>query len=228
MADRVAEVRKIAIRKRGVTPRLSGGGYRAAVGRARAPRAFRPLLKAAEPRGVPLPLAVRVHAAHARRRPRREPDLRVRVALARDPSPPPTREQSQRLRRPDDCLDDRARDSGRVRAAARLGRDLQPPEGGDAARDRRHSPVRPRHPRDPPAYACAPPQPKPLQHPPVQGSAPDADREPRRPLDASRRGARRAQLPLYLRRPGTVRHFFTASEEEFCAKAREWRYTEDC
>ncbi|MGH3063650.1 MAG: hypothetical protein ACRDMK_04865 [Gaiellaceae bacterium] len=32
----------------------------------------------------------------------------------------------------------------------------------------------------------------------------------------------------YLRRPGTVRHFFTASEEEFCAKAREWSYTEDC
>jgi hypothetical protein len=25
-----------------------------------------------------------------------------------------------------------------------------------------------------------------------------------------------------------VRHFFTASEEEFCAKAREWGYTEDC
>ena len=28
--------------------------------------------------------------------------------------------------------------------------------------------------------------------------------------------------------PGTVRHFFTAGEEEFCAKAREWGYTEDC
>src|SRR5918993_3259330 len=45
MADRVAEVRKIAIRERGVTPTLSGGGYRAAVGRAPAPRAFRPFLK---------------------------------------------------------------------------------------------------------------------------------------------------------------------------------------
>src|SRR5829696_2102736 len=101
MADRVAEVRKIAIRKRGVTPTLSGGGYRAAVGRARAAR-LPAVPEAAEPRGVPLPLAVRVHAAHARRRPRREPDLHVRVAVARDPSPPPTREQSQRLRRPDD------------------------------------------------------------------------------------------------------------------------------
>src|SRR5829696_802558 len=228
MADRVAEVRKIAIRKRGVTPTLSGGGYRAAVGRARAPPAFRPFLKRRSLEGFLFP-SLYEFTQHTR-----AADLvanqisAFRVALARDPSPPPAREQSQRLRRPDDCLDDRARDSGRVRAAARLGRDLQPPEGGDAARDRRHSPLRPRHPRDPPAYACAPPQPKPLQHPPVQGSAPDADREPRRPLDASRRGARRAQLPLYLRRPGTVRHFFTASEEEFCAKAREWRYTEDC
>ena len=37
MTDRVAEVRKIAIRKRGVTPRLTGGAYKAAAG----PRAAR-------------------------------------------------------------------------------------------------------------------------------------------------------------------------------------------
>jgi hypothetical protein len=45
MADRVSEVRKIAIRTRGVTPRLTGVAYKAAATRARAPRAFRPFLK---------------------------------------------------------------------------------------------------------------------------------------------------------------------------------------
>jgi cell division protein YceG involved in septum cleavage len=45
MADRVAEVRKIAIRKRGVTPRLTGGAYKAAAARARPPREFRPFLR---------------------------------------------------------------------------------------------------------------------------------------------------------------------------------------
>jgi UPF0755 protein len=46
-------------------------------------------------------------------------------------------------------------------------------------------------------------------------------------MRAAARPAGRNYL-YYLRRPGTVRHFFTASEEEFCARAREWGYTEDC
>ena len=41
MADRVAAVREIAIRKRGVTPRLTRNGYLRAVGRAVAPSRFR-------------------------------------------------------------------------------------------------------------------------------------------------------------------------------------------
>src|SRR5687767_1591636 len=45
MADRAAEVRLIAIRKRGVTPRLSGSTYAAATRAAKAPPAFRPFLK---------------------------------------------------------------------------------------------------------------------------------------------------------------------------------------
>lgn len=45
MADRVSEVRKIAIRKRHVTPKLTGVAYKGAAARARAPRAFRPYLK---------------------------------------------------------------------------------------------------------------------------------------------------------------------------------------
>jgi cell division protein YceG involved in septum cleavage len=41
MADRVAEVRRIAIERRPITPRLTGAAYTRAVRRARPPRAFR-------------------------------------------------------------------------------------------------------------------------------------------------------------------------------------------
>ena len=41
MADRVAEVRRIAIERRGVTPRLTGADYTRAARRARPPRGFR-------------------------------------------------------------------------------------------------------------------------------------------------------------------------------------------
>ena len=41
MADRVAEVRRIAIERRGVTPRLTGAGYTRAARRARPPLGFR-------------------------------------------------------------------------------------------------------------------------------------------------------------------------------------------
>ena len=178
--------------------------YKAAAARAQRAARIPAVPEAAERRGVPLPLAVRVHAAHACLGARREADLRLRVALARDRPPPRTRRQSQRVRRPDDRVDDRARDRRRLGTAARLGRDLQPPEGGHAARNRRDPPLRPRHSRDPPADAGAPAEPKPLQHAPVQGPAADADREPRRPLDASRRAAGRAQLPLLPPPPGNA------------------------
>jgi UPF0755 protein len=46
-------------------------------------------------------------------------------------------------------------------------------------------------------------------------------------MRAAARPADRNYL-YYLRRPNSIRHFFTADEEEFCAKAREWGYTEDC
>ena len=34
----------------------------------------------------------------------------------------------------------------------------------------------------------------------------------------------RVDYLYYLRRPNSLRHFFTASEEEFCAKAIEYGY----
>ena len=65
MADRVAAVRKIAIDKRGVTPRLTETGYLAAAARPAA-AAVPQGLEAGLDRGLPLPGAVRVHAVHDR------------------------------------------------------------------------------------------------------------------------------------------------------------------
>jgi UPF0755 protein len=46
-------------------------------------------------------------------------------------------------------------------------------------------------------------------------------------MRAAARPAPRNYL-YYLRKPNSIRHFFTASADEFCRKAREWGYTEDC
>ena len=59
MADRVAEVRQIAIRKRGVTPRLTGKAYAAATRQARAPRAFRGYLRRRSVEGFLFPARYR-------------------------------------------------------------------------------------------------------------------------------------------------------------------------
>ena len=56
-------------------------------------------------------------------------------------------EEPHAVRRPHHRLDDREGDRRRRRAAARSRGHLQPPAGADAARDRRHDPLRPRHPR---------------------------------------------------------------------------------
>jgi cell division protein YceG involved in septum cleavage len=37
-------------------------------------------------------------------------------------------------------------------------------------------------------------------------------------------GPANVEYLYYLRRPNSVRHFFTADEAEFCAKAEEWGY----
>ena len=67
MGDRVAAVRKIAIAKRGVTPKLTRARYLAAVSQARPPKPFLAGLEARLDGGVPLPGAVRVHPVHERR-----------------------------------------------------------------------------------------------------------------------------------------------------------------
>ena len=228
MADRVAEVRKIAIRKRGVTPRLSGGGYRAAVGRAQAPRAFRPFLKRRSVEGFLFPslyeftqhtrasdlVANQIAAfeSHWRR-------IDLRRARAGNLNAYDVLTIASMIEREAAVASERRLVSAviynRLKADMPLAIDATLRYGlgvpGNRPLTRAHLRSRTRY--NTRRYKGLPPTP--IGNPGVPS------------MRAAARPAGRNYL-FYLRRPGTVRHFFTASEEEFCAKAREWGYTEDC
>ncbi|MDF2751925.1 MAG: mltG [Gaiellaceae bacterium] len=186
MTDRVAEVRKIAIRKRGVTPRLTGVAYKAAAARTRPPREFRPSLRLRSVEGFLFP------SLYEFTQQTRAADL-----VANQISAFESRWRGIDLRRP------RASNLSAYEVltiASMIER-----EAAVASERRLISAV---------IYNRLKAE-MPIGNPGVPA------------MRAAARPAGRNYL-YYLRRPGTVRHFFTASEEEFCAKAREWGYTEEC
>ncbi|HEY7708059.1 MAG TPA: endolytic transglycosylase MltG [Gaiellaceae bacterium] len=221
MADRAAEVRKIAIRKRHVTPRLSGPAYRAAAARARAPRGFR--LKRRSMEGFLFPALYEF----TKDTPASELIADQRAAFERE-----WRRISLRGRNPYSVLivasmieretaapEERRLVSAviynRLRADMTLSIDATLRYGlgipGNRPLTRRH--LRSRSPYNTRIHKGLPPTP--IGNPGVPS------------MRAAARPADRNYL-YYLRRPNSIRHFFTADEEEFCAKAREWGYTEDC
>ncbi|HEX7255216.1 MAG TPA: endolytic transglycosylase MltG [Gaiellaceae bacterium] len=228
MADRVSEVRKIAIRKRQVTPRLTGVAYRAAAARARAPRAFRPLLKRRSVEGFLFP-ALYEFTQHTR-----APEL-VRDQLAAfqerwrgiDLRPARARRLNaydvliiaSMIERETAVAAERRLVSAviynRLKADMALSIDATLRYGlgipGNRPLTKAH--LRSRNRYNTRLYKGL--TPTPIGNPGVPS------------MRAAARPAPRNYL-YYLRRPNSVRHFFTASEEEFCAKAREWGYTEDC
>ena len=228
MADRVAEVRKIAIRTRGVTPRVTGGAYKAATARARAPRAFQPFLKRRSLEGFLFPslyeftqhtraaelVADQVTAFESRwrgidlRRPRASnlnayDVLTIASMIERETAVPSERRLVAAV------IYNRLKADMPLAIDATLRYGLGIP--GTRPLTRAHFRSRSRY--NTRRYKGLPPTP--IGNPGVPS------------MQAAARPAGRNYL-FYLRRPGTVRHFFTASEEEFCAKAREWGYTEDC
>jgi UPF0755 protein len=228
MADRVAEVRKIAIRKRGVTPRLSGGGYKAAVGRAQAPRAFRPFLKRRSVEGFLFPslyeftqhtrapklVTEQMSAFESRWR-----GIDLRRARVGNLNAYDVLTIASMIEREAAVASERRLVSAviynRLKADMPLAIDATLRYGlgvpGNRPLTRAH--LRSRTPYNTRRHRGLPPTP--IGNPGVPS------------MRAAARPAGRNYL-FYLRRPGTMRHFFTASEEEFCAKAREWGYTEDC
>lgn len=226
MADRVSEVRKIAIRKRHVTPRLTGVAYRSATARARAPVAFRRYLRRRSVEGFLFPalydftqhtqaselVAKQIAAFEERWR-----SIDLRQARARGRTPYDVLTIASMIERETVVPAER-----RLVAAViynRLAKNMV--LGIDATL----------------RYGLGIPGNRPLTKRQLRSSSPYNTRRfkglPPTPIGnpgvpsmrAAARPAPRNYL-YYLRKPNSVRHFFTADEQEFCEKVREYGYGE--
>ena len=228
MADRVSEVRKIAINKRGVTPRLTGGGYAAASRGARVPTAFRGQRRRPSPEGFLFPSLYEftqattagelveqqvdafeqrwrtINLSVPRRKGRTAYDVLIIASMIERETVAPTERRLVSA-----VIYNRLGANMTLSIDATLRYGLGIP--GTRPLTSRH--FRSRSPYNTRRYKGLPPTP--IGNPGVPS------------MRAAARPANRNYL-YYLRRPNSVRHFFTADEEEFCAKAREWGYTEDC
>jgi UPF0755 protein len=228
MADRVSEVRRIAIRKRGVTPRLTGARYAAAAPNARVPAAFRGQRRRRSAEGFLFPSLYEFTQATTageliedqvagfeqrwrtidlsvpRRKGRTAYDVLIIASMIERETVAPAERRLVSA-----VIYNRLKANMTLSIDATLRYGLGIP--GNRPLTRRH--LRSRSPYNTRRYRGLPPTP--ISNPGVPS------------MRAAARPANRNYL-YYLRRPNSVRHFFTADEEEFCAKAREWGYTEDC
>jgi peptidoglycan lytic transglycosylase G len=226
MADRVSEVRKIAIRKRGVTPRLTGVAYAAAAARARAPVAFRPYL---ERRGVegflfpslyeftPTTPAAELVANQLAAFEHRWRTIDLRYARARQLNAYDVLTIASMVERETVAPEERRLVSAVI--YNRLARGM--PLAIDATL----------------RYGLGIPGTRPLTKSHLRSASPYNTRRfkglPPTPIGnpgvpSMRAGAHPARVNYlyYVRKPDHVHHFFTDNEEEFCRKAREYGY--DC
>jgi UPF0755 protein len=220
MADRAAEVRKIAIAKRHVTPRLSGAAYAAAAARAKPPRAFARYVKRRSVEGFLFPArydflpstpAAELVSAQITTFNERWAGIDVNVK----------RNAYEVLTVASMVERETVAPQERPLVAAviynRLARDM--PLGIDATL----------------RYGLGVPGNRPLTRAHLASDSPyNTSRFKGLPptpignpgLPSIRAAARPARVPYlyYVRKPRSVRHFFTASEAEFCAKAKEYGY----
>lgn len=224
MTDRVAEVRRIAIRKRNVTPRLTGAAYSAAAARARAPREFAPYMKRRSVEGFLFPALyefgpatpaadlVEAQIAVFQREWKR---VDLRAARVRKKTPYDVLVIASMVERETVVPEER-----RLVAAViynRLERGM--PLAIDATL----------------RYGLGIPGTRPLKRSHIESDSPYNTRRfmglPPTPignpgLPSIRAAARPANADYlyYVRKPDRVHHFFTADEAEFCEKAREYGY----
>jgi UPF0755 protein len=224
MTDRVAEVRRIAITKRKVTPRLSGATYRAALARATVPAAFRPHLKRRSVEGFLFPSLYEFTASTpasqlvdnqiaAFERTWRSVDLRY--ARGRNLNAYDVLNIASMVER------ETAVSSERKLVAAVIYNRLKQrmPLGIDATlryglRIEGTRPLTARHLRSNSPYNTRR----------YRGLPPTPIGNPG--LASMRAAARPAAVDYlyYVRKPNSLRHFFTADEEEFCGKLLEYGY----
>lgn len=226
MTDRVAEVRKIAIRKRGVTPRLTGAAYAGALARTPAPRAFRPHLKRRSLEGFLFPslyeftpstpaselVANQVAAFESRWR-----TIDLRYARTRNLNAYDVLNIASMVERETAVPSERklvaAVIYNRLKQRMPLGIDatLRYGLGIQGTRPLTKAHLASRSPYNTRRFPGLPPTP--IGNPGVPSM-----RAAARPADVD--------YLYYVRKPNSLRHFFTADEEEFCRKAREYGY--DC
>jgi UPF0755 protein len=226
MADRVSEVRKIAIRRRHVTPRLTGVAYKAATAHARAPRAFRPFLRRRSVEGFLFPalyeftqfttaselVEKQIAAFEERWR-----TIDLRRARARGRTAYDVLTIASMIERETAVPAERRLVSAVIYNRLRQGMPL----GIDATL----------------RYGLGIPGNRPLTKRQLQSNSPYNTRRfkglPPTPIGnpgapsmrAAARPAPRNYL-YYLRKPNSLSHFFTADEQEFCDKVREYGYGE--
>ena len=224
MADQAAHVRRIAIATRGVTPALSGKAYAAAAARATPPRAFAPFLKRRSIEGFLFPAGyeflpsstaasliarqiatfeqkwktVDLRAARARKRTPYDV-LRIASLVEREAAVASERTLvaaviSNRL--------DRGMPLG-IDASLRYGLGIQGTRPITAAHLRSNSPYNTHR---------------------FRGLPPTPITNPGLPSLRAAAAPAKVDFLFYLRKPNSLRHFFTADEAEFCAKALEYGY----
>ncbi len=224
MADRAAEVRRIAIRKRGVTPRLTGAAYVAASARALPPRPFRPYLKRRSIEGflfparyqfLPSTTAAQLIAKQLAAFEQRWRRVDLRAARSRGRSPYDVLIVASMVERETVAPEERALVAAVIYNRLEKGMPL----GIDATL----------------RYGLGIPGTRPLTRAHLASDSPYNTRRfkglPPTPignpgLASIRAAARPAAVDYlyYVRMPDGIHHFFTADEQEFCEKAAEFGY----
>jgi UPF0755 protein len=223
MADRVAEVRRIAIRTRGVTPRLTGTAYRTAAARALPPAQFRRHLKRRSVEGFLFPALYefepRTSAEELIGKQLDAFEARWRTVVlgprARKRTPYDVVSIASMIERETVVPAERKLVAAVIYNRLDKGMAL----GIDATL----------------RYGLGIPGTRPLTQEHLRSNSPYNTRRfkglPPTPignpgLPSLRAAASPASVDYlyYLRRPNSVRHFFTADEAEFCRKADEWGY----
>ena len=223
MAGRVAEVRRIAIRKRGVTPHLTGTAYAAAARRALPPAPFRRFLKRRSIEGFLFPALYEFE-------PKTTASQLVANQIAAFESRWRTVQLTPRARRLTayDIVsiasmverETAVRSERRLVAAVIYNRlDKGMPLGIDATLRyglgvQGTKPLTQRHLRSNSPYNTRR----------FRGLPPTPIGNPGLPSLRAAAAPARVDYLYFLRRPNSLRHFFTASAEEFCAKSEEWGY----
>jgi UPF0755 protein len=228
MADRVSEVRKIAIRKRKVTPRLTGVAYKAATARVRAPQPFRRFLKRRSLEGFLFPAlyaftkdtpASELVAQQLAAFEGRWSTIDLRHARAKNLNAYDVLTIASMIERETAAAEERRLVSAviynRLKKDMPLGIDatLRYGLGIPGTRPLTRKQLATRTPYNTRLFKGLPPTP--IGNPGVPS------------MRAAARPAARNYL-YYVRKPNSIRHFFTASEEEFCEKVREYGYSEGC